>query len=67
MKKKFLGSFIVFTLCVIVFVATTFLQAIKNIEIAGFVQGFAGSLGFGALIGVIVYGYKGYFENSTIA
>jgi hypothetical protein len=66
MKKKFLGSFIVFILCVIVFWATTFSQAIKNIEIAGFLQGFSGGLGCGALIGTIVYGYKGYFENSTI-
>ncbi|MDB5285506.1 MAG: hypothetical protein JWR05_455 [Mucilaginibacter sp.] len=66
MKKKFLGSFIIFILCVIVFWANTFSQAIKNTEIAGFLQGFSGCLGFGALIGTFVYGYKGYFESSTV-
>ena len=66
MKKKFLGAFVVFILCAIIFWATTFSQAIKDIEFAGFLQGFSGGLGFGALIGAIVYGYKGYFENSTV-
>jgi hypothetical protein len=66
MKKKFLGSFVVFILCVIVFLATIFSRVITNTEIAGFLQGFSGCLGFGALIGIFVYGYKGYFENSTV-
>jgi hypothetical protein len=64
MKKKFLGSFIVFILCVIVFLTTIFSQAIKNVEVAGFLQGFSGCLGFGALIGTFVYGYKGYLKTA---
>jgi hypothetical protein len=46
--------------------ATIFSRVITNTEIAGFLQGFCGCLGFGALIGAIVYGYKGYFENNTV-
>jgi hypothetical protein len=65
-KKKFLGSLVVFILCVIVLLATIFSRVITNTEIAGFLQGFCGCLGFGALIGAIVYGYKGYFENNTV-
>jgi len=53
MKIKFLRAFIATILCLIVFLATTFIPALRDYKWGDFLQGFSAGTGTGTLIATI--------------
>ncbi|MBV8388440.1 MAG: hypothetical protein JO080_01435 [Mucilaginibacter sp.] len=58
MKIKFIWPFLVVFVCLIVFLLTTFVPAIRNMGWADTVQGFSLGAGFGALTVAILSYFK---------
>lgn len=57
-KKRFLIALIAAIASVIVFILSTYTLSFGKSQMANFLQGFSGGLGFGSFLGVITYGIK---------
>jgi hypothetical protein len=66
MKIKFIRALVATIVCLVVFLATTFIPSLREYKFTDFLQGFSGGAGSGALIATIVYYYR-YKQEETPA